>query len=107
MLLRVVNNLLSNAIKHSPAGSAVTLATRREGGQVVLSVIDRGPGIGPEQALGLFERFSPRAQDKRTREEGTGLGLSIARQLVQLHGGTISVRSAPGEGATFEVLLPA
>jgi signal transduction histidine kinase len=107
MLLRVVNNLLSNAIKHTPAGSAVTLATRRERGRAALSVTDRGPGIGAEQADRLFERFSPLARDKRTRAEGTGLGLSIARQLVQLHGGTISVRSAPGEGATFEVLLPA
>ena len=107
MLLRVVNNLLSNAIKHAPPGSVVTLATRREGAQAALSVIDRGPGIGPEQAEHLFERFSPLARDKRTREEGTGLGLSIARQLVELHGGTIRVRSVPGEGAVFEVLLPA
>jgi signal transduction histidine kinase len=107
MLLRVVNNLLSNAIKHAPAGSAVRLATRREEHRVALAVIDRGPGIAPEQAERLFERFSPLARDKRSRDEGTGLGLSIARQLVELHGGTIRVRSAPGEGAAFEVLLPA
>ena len=107
MLLRVVNNLLSNAIKHAPAGSAVRLATRREEHRVALAVIDRGPGIAPEQAERLFERFSPLARDKHSRDEGTGLGLSIARQLVELHGGTIRVRSAPGEGAAFEVLLPA
>ena len=107
MLLRVVNNLLSNAIKHAPAESVVTLATRREGAQAALSVIDHGPGLRPEQTVQLFEPFSALARDKQTREEGTGLGLSIARQLVELHGGAISVRSAPGEGATFEVLLPA
>ncbi|MCU0253339.1 MAG: HAMP domain-containing histidine kinase [Acidobacteria bacterium] len=107
MLLRVVNNLLSNAIKHAPPGSVVTLATRREEGAIALAVSDRGPGIGPEQATRLFERFSPLARDRRTREEGTGLGLSIARQLVELHGGTIHVHSVPGQGATFEVLLPA
>jgi signal transduction histidine kinase len=106
MLLRVVNNLLSNAIKHAPAASAVTVAARSRDETAVRSVTDRGPGIEPDRIHLLFERFSPLARDKATREEGTGLGLSIVRQLVELHGGTIRVQSRPGQGATFEVVLP-
>lgn len=102
---RVVTNLLFNAIKFTPPGGTITLAARREGGEVVCEVADTGPGIAPDQVDQLFKRFSqlPDGAEKG----GTGLGLSISREIVEAHGGAIGVRSVPGEGATFWFSLPA
>ena len=104
-VLRIVDNLLSNAIKHSPEDE-VTVRVERAGGEVHLSVTDRGPGIRPEDRRRLFDRFTRLARGKRTRAEGTGLGLSIVRELAELHGGTVSVSSEVGRGTTFRVTLP-
>ncbi len=104
-LLRVFGNLLSNAIKHSP-GDAVTVTVAATDRGASVSVADRGPGIPLEQQACLFDRFSDLSRGKRTRDAGTGLGLSIVRELVELHGGTVSVVSDAGHGATFTVNLP-
>jgi two-component system OmpR family sensor kinase len=73
---------------------------------VVLGVADEGPGMAPEDAQRVFERFY-RAESSRTRESGgTGLGLAIVASLVEAHGGTVEVRTAPGQGADFRVRLP-
>jgi two-component system OmpR family sensor kinase len=72
----------------------------------VVSVADEGPGMAPEDASRIFERFY-RAESSRTRENGgTGLGLAIVASLVAAHGGTVEVRTAPGQGADFRVRLP-
>jgi two-component system, OmpR family, sensor kinase len=119
-LRQVIGNLVNNALSHTPAGTPVrvrigsgTLTPEKSGRgasqpvpAVVLDVEDDGPGMTPEQAQRVFERFY-RADQARTRTSGgTGLGLSIVASLVAAHGGTVSVRTAPGEGADFQVKLP-
>jgi len=104
---QVLFNLLSNAIKFTPAGGTVTLAARTVAGGVALSVTDTGIGIGPEDQAKLFHAFSQVDGSLTRRHEGTGLGLALTRQLVQLHGGDITLHSTPGDGSTFTVHLPA
>lgn len=103
-LLRVVSNLLDNAIKYSPRGSTIRAGTIDEGDLVALWVTDEGPGI-PEQDLGrVFERFYKGEASRSSA--GVGLGLAIVKHLVRAHGGTATVSSTPGHGATFTVRLP-
>jgi hypothetical protein len=105
-LLQVMLNLLSNAAKFVPQGSGrirVTLA--REDGQIRVDVTDNGPGIPPELHGVVFEKFR-QGGDERSRPQGTGLGLPISRQIVEHFGGRLSVKSTPGEGATFSFVLP-
>ena len=114
-LRQVIGNLMSNALTHTPDGSPIevligsgTLDPRVPGSApaVTLDVTDHGPGMAPEQAQRVFERFY-RADQARTRTAGgNGLGLAIVRALVTAHGGTASVRTAPGQGATFRIALP-
>jgi signal transduction histidine kinase len=108
-LERVVGNLVSNAVKYSPEGGEVTLQVSREdtadGAWAVLAVTDQGVGIPPEELPRVFERFF-RASNVAGQIAGTGIGLAGARQLVEQHGGTISVQSTPGQGSTFIVRLP-
>ena len=107
-LRQVIGNLVNNALQHTPAGSPIEVVVRS--GQIgdapaaVLEVVDSGPGMPAEQAERVFERFY-RADPARSRG-GTGLGLAIVAGLVEAHGGSVSVDTAPGEGATFRVLLP-
>ncbi|HET6772941.1 MAG TPA: ATP-binding protein [Acidimicrobiales bacterium] len=110
-LHQVVGNLLDNALAYSPAGTPVTVRvgrTRRGDADLATAeVIDHGPGLTPEQAERVFERFY-RVDAARSRAlGGTGLGLSIVAAIVAAHGGTVEVASAPSAGATFRVLLPA
>jgi len=105
-LNQVLGNLLSNALRHTPAGGRITLAARREGDYVRLTVQDSGSGIPPEDLPYVFERFY-RADKARQREQGgSGLGLAIVRSLVESHGGHIWAESTPGEGAAFHFTLP-
>jgi two-component system OmpR family sensor kinase len=105
-LHQVAANLLANARLHTPEGTTVTTSVERDGDVAVLRVHDDGPGIDPDVADALFERFA-RADASRARKTGgTGLGLSIAKAIVQAHRGSIAVDSRPGS-TTFEVRLPA
>lgn len=107
-LRQVLGNLVRNAVVHTPPGTRVGVAVRTEGGAAVLTVHDDGPGMEPEVAARVFERFY-RADASRTRTQaatGSGLGLSIVAALVAAHGGTVDVDSAPGRGTTFTVRLP-
>ncbi|HEX2133388.1 MAG TPA: HAMP domain-containing sensor histidine kinase [Actinophytocola sp.] len=106
-LRQVVSNLIGNAIAHTPPGSAVRIGVGTTGGTSVLELADTGPGLPPEQAAQVFERFY-RADTSRARDHGggAGLGLAIVWSLVTAHDGTVSVDTAPGEGATFRVELP-
>lgn len=107
-LRQVIGNLVSNALRHTPSGTPVEVVIRSgvlgDSPAAVLEVVDRGPGMPSEQAKRVFERFY-RADPARSRG-GTGLGLAIVAGLVEAHGGTVSVETAPGEGATFRVTLP-
>jgi two-component system OmpR family sensor kinase len=105
-LRQVLGNLVSNALSHTPDGTPVDVDVAVLSGEVHLSVRDRGPGLAPEDAARIFERFF-RADTSRTRTAGgTGLGLSIVAALVAAHGGQVGVDTAPGAGATFWVRLP-
>ena len=106
-LQQVMWNLLSNAVKFTPAGGTVQVLLGRERGDVVLRVIDSGIGIAPEFLPHVFDRFRQQDSSVTRRHGGLGLGLSIARQLVELHGGTIEADSLGSQaGATFTVRLP-
>jgi len=98
----VVTNLVVNALRAMPDGGTVTLGVRQEGGDQLITVVDTGVGIDPDEALQVFDRFR-----KGSTSTGSGLGLTISRDLVQAHGGSISLRSIPGAGTTVEVRLPA
>src|SRR5262249_5720318 len=100
---QVVANLLSNAIKFG-SKHPIEIAVTQVGSCAQISVTDHGIGIAPERLGTVFDRFM-RGVDS-THYGGLGLGLYISRQLVEAHGGTIGVRSRPGEGATFTVELP-
>ena len=106
-LQQVVWNLVSNAIKFTPRGGRVEVRLGRVGSQVEIVVSDTGAGIAPEFLPYVFDRFR-QADQKTTRQHGgLGLGLAIVRQLVELHGGTVSAASGgQGRGATFTVRLP-
>jgi K+-sensing histidine kinase KdpD len=105
-LERVFMNLVSNAVKYTPAGGSVTVRAWSEDDQIKLEVSDTGIGI-PEKALPrIFEEFYRAKNAKAVEMEGTGLGLAIAKDVVEQHGGQISVESVGGKGSTFHVILP-
>jgi signal transduction histidine kinase len=103
---QILINLLSNAHKYTPEGGQIRLSARAEDGWVRIDVQDNGLGLAPEEQAHLFDRFFRAQQPATQGVEGTGLGLPITRLLVEMHGGRISVTSAPGEGSTFSFTLP-
>ncbi len=104
-LRQVVDNLLANARQHTPAGTPVHVRVRAEGGVALLEVADEGPGVPPEHAGRIFERFY-RVEASRSRDHGgAGLGLSIVEAVARAHAGSAAYRPRPG-GAVFEVRLP-
>jgi len=106
-LQQVMWNLLSNAVKFTPNGGMVQVMLGRDGQEVVLRVADSGIGIAPDFLPHVFDRFRQQDASITRKHGGLGLGLSIARQLVELHGGTIGVSSpGPHAGTTFTVRLP-
>ena len=104
-LEQVMNNLVSNAIKYSPDGGTVTIATQHEDAHLIVKVRDQGIGIPLEDQERLFERFY-RGSAEGQEVKGLGLGLYVTRRIVEAHGGTIAVRSKPGQGSEFSFTLP-
>ncbi|MFB0533647.1 MAG: ATP-binding protein [Anaerolineae bacterium] len=105
-LERVFMNLVSNAVKYTPAGGSVAVRAWSEDNQIKVKVSDTGIGI-PEEALPrIFDEFYRAKNAKAMEKEGTGLGLAIVKDVVEQHGGQISVESAVGQGSTFSVTLP-
>ena len=105
---QIVFNLMSNAIKFTPAGGKVGLRARRDDAGIEVVVWDTGIGIAQENLGRVFEAFT-RLEDAYTQEtEGTGLGLTITQKIVELHGGTISVKSEGiGKGTSVQFTIPA
>jgi signal transduction histidine kinase len=101
---QILFNLLSNAVGFSRPGDTISITCRREGGMMVFAIEDQGVGIPKDQQWKVFDRFESRSQGSSHR--GAGLGLSIVKSLVELHGGTVSLQSEPGEGTRVTVRLP-
>jgi signal transduction histidine kinase len=106
---RVLANLLTNAVKYSPNGGVVRVTVKASDGPdgkfALLSVCDEGVGIPQDDLPHVFDRFH-RGANVVGRFAGTGLGLASARELVEMHGGSISVESEEGKGSIFVVRLP-
>jgi signal transduction histidine kinase len=106
-LRRVLDNLLSNALKFTPAGGHIAVRLGRDNGSLILEVADTGIGIPGDKLDRIFERFYQIDGGTNRRFGGVGLGLSLVKEIVQAHGGTVSVESRLGEGSIFRVRLPA
>ncbi len=104
---QAVLNLLSNAMKYSRDRREIELRTARVNGDAVIEVRDYGAGIPPEEQGRIFEKFYRVATPENQQIPGTGLGLTLVAQIAHAHGGRVEVRSAPGEGSTFSIRLPA
>lgn len=104
---QVVANLVENAVRHSPPGEPVTVEAERSGVDVVLRVLDAGPGIAPEESERVFERFYRADRSRSGAAGGSGLGLAIVRWIVDLHGGEVRVEDRGGPGCCMTVVLPA
>ncbi|EFO81953.1 histidine kinase [Oscillochloris trichoides DG-6] len=104
-LCRALGNLVSNAIRHTPAGGQIELRAEQDGDHLLLQVCDNGEGIPTEHLPNIFERLY-RADQARQQAGGSGLGLAIVRSIIEAHGGTLGVESAPGAGSRFWVRLP-
>ena len=100
-----IENLVGNALRHTPAGGTVTLSATQADGAATLSVSDTGAGIAPEHLPHVFERFYKVDFARAAESTGSGLGLSITKAIVERHGGTIVVKSQPGQ-TTFTIVLP-
>lgn len=106
-LEQIINNLMLNAVQYSPPDAEVRVSVMAEGDVAVVEVNDSGPGIPPEMWTRIFEPFVQGPAAPGRPSSGLGIGLSLVKQLVQLHAGSVSVRSGPaGVGSTFAVRLP-
>ena len=106
-IAQVVGNLLTNAAKYTPDGGTIDIVARRAGGNVVISVTDSGVGIPAEALPSVFDMFSQVSRNLGRAQGGLGIGLSIVRQLIELHGGKVSVHSdGAGLGTSFAITLP-
>jgi signal transduction histidine kinase len=106
-LRRVVDNLIGNALKFTSSGGRVTVRLSEHDAEVMLQVADTGIGIAPEDQERIFDRFYQVDGTTRRTHGGCGLGLALVKEIVEKHGGGVSVESQPGQGSTFTVQLPA
>jgi len=102
----VFGHLVDNAIKFSPDGGTVTVRAWADENQIYVSVADEGIGIAPDHLNRVFERFYQVDGTTKRRFGGMGVGLAPVWEIVEAHGGTVTVGSEPGEGSTFTVALP-
>jgi signal transduction histidine kinase len=105
-IVQVLNNLIGNAVKFTPPGGRVTVEAGVEGPQLRVSVVDTGPGIAAHEQPRLFQRFGQLDASNTRATTGTGLGLFIVKAIVEAHGGTVGLASAPGRGSRFWFTLP-
>lgn len=103
---QIFENLLSNAVKFSHSNTTITIKARKEGSNVLISVIDQGQGIPPEEIPKLFKPYEKTSVKPTGKESSTGLGLAIVKKLVEIHDATIDVQSCPTKGSVFTVAFP-
>lgn len=101
-----IENLISNAGKYSHDGAVITVRCEKRDNKICISVKDNGVGIGPGDIPKLFNKFSRIDNELSVKAGGSGIGLYLTRQIVELHGGSITVVSRPGQGSTFTITLP-
>ncbi|MPN34440.1 Adaptive-response sensory-kinase SasA [bioreactor metagenome] len=107
MIERIMLNLLSNAIKFTNETGTIEVNVYDKNQSVIISVKDSGIGIPEDKLLSIFDRFTQVDNTLRRKSEGSGIGLSLVRSLIELHAGTIYVKSRLGEGSEFVIELPA
>jgi len=105
-ITEMVTNLLFNAVKYTPEGKSIGLDAEGSGDWVTIKISDTGIGIPANEVDNVFDEFFRASNAKKSEKDGTGLGLSIVTQIIERHGGEISVESKEGEGTTFTVTLP-
>jgi two-component system sensor histidine kinase BaeS len=105
-LLLALTNVLSNALKHSPPSGVVTVRAWQDEAGAHFLVRDQGPGFPPEDAHHLFDKYFRSTAERHRKIPGSGLGLYIVRTIAQRHGGDVTARSEPGQGAEFEIIIP-
>ena len=106
LIRQVFANLVENAIKYSPDGSKILISTEERGGRVIVQIADQGAGIPLDELPHIFMKFYRSKHAKASAIKGSGIGLYLAKYFAELHKGTVSVDSAPGQGSTFTVDLP-
>ena len=104
---QILRNLISNALKFTEQGEVRVTAASEPDGRITFVVADTGIGIAPEDQERIFEEFSQLESALQRRATGAGLGLPLSRKLAELLGGQLTLSSAPGEGSTFTVSIPA
>jgi signal transduction histidine kinase len=102
----MITNLLFNAIKYTPENKTVHIEAKRQGEYIQIDISDTGIGIPADELGNVFDEFFRSSNARKSEKDGTGLGLSIVKQIVERHGGKISVQSQQGQGTTFTVTLP-
>ena len=106
-LALALRNLLDNALKYSPDSSPVRVAVTALNGTVAVSVEDQGPGVSEQERREIFRKFTRGAAARNLNVKGTGIGLTMANQIVKAHGGRLELKSEPGRGSIFTMVLPA
>jgi signal transduction histidine kinase len=106
MIERAVENLIDNALRYTPERGHVLVSAEPQDRFACVSVSDDGPGIPPEEAANIFDRFYRLDKSRSSGSEGAGLGLAITRKIVEAHGGSVGVESEVGQGSTFTIKLP-
>jgi heavy metal sensor kinase len=106
LMLRLLWNLFDNAVKYTPKDGKISVSLKKKNQHVEISVSDTGIGIDEKEQVKIFERFYRIDKSRSRRISGSGLGLSICQQIIERHGGTITVKSKLGQGSTFIIKLP-
>jgi signal transduction histidine kinase len=105
-LSRALRNLLENAGKYSQPPSSIRLFAQRSNGSVLLGVEDHGIGIAPREQARIFQKFVRGAEARKAGIRGVGIGLALVKRIAEAHGGSVRLRSEPGQGSTFTLVLP-
>lgn len=105
-LRQVVTNILQNALRYTEPGGRIVVSVEATNDEGRILCADTGIGIAAEHLIHIFDRFYRVDTARTNRDGGSGLGLSICKEIITLHGGTITVHSTPGQGSTFTVHLP-
>ena len=106
LLTRAVTNIIANAVKYSPNHKSITVETRRAAENFIINIRDQGCGIAADQLPHIFEKFYRVPRRHSSEVVGTGLGLALTQEIIELHGGRITVESEPEAGSTFTIFLP-